>query len=152
MGEQEVWNDKVQEQFEEEEDSSSSSSALLEDETNNERDSSNISDNDDDGKEEEVCYISHLQYFVQQRRQIYRFEEQMKLAEKSGRITLAQADRELRLQWREMDEKGKLEEKKSSMEAGAGIRSKTTSTCDDDEQGNVLEMVGQEKSDDKEDQ
>jgi len=163
--EQEVWNDKVQEQFEEEEHSSSTSSASLEDETNNEKDSSNISDNDDDA-EEEVCHISHLQYFVQQRRQIYRFEEQMKLGEKNGRITLAQADRELRKQWREMDEKeqddwiaklemeeeGKLEEKKSSMEAGTGRRSKTMSTCDDDEQGNVLEVVGQEKSDDKEDQ
>jgi len=162
--EQEVWNDKVQEQFEEEEeDSSSSSSALLEDETDNEKDNSNISD--DDG-EEEVCHISHLKYFVQQRRQIYRFEEQMKLEGKNGRFTLAQADRELRKQWREMDEierddwvaklemeeEAKLEEKKSSMAAGAGIKRKTTSTCENDEQEHVQERVGQEKSEEKEDQ
>ncbi|KAG7370712.1 phytanoyl-CoA dioxygenase family protein [Nitzschia inconspicua] len=86
--EQQVWNDKVQEQIGE---------SLKED---SESDDGSASDDDD---EEVVEYVSPLQFFIEKRRQDYRYERQIEL--NGDKFTLAQADRELRAQWREMTEK-----------------------------------------------
>ena len=94
LKEQKVWEDKVQEQFSSDEESDS------EDEAGG--------DDDEGSDESSVEYISPYQYFVQQRRHDYRHEQQMKLeADANGKkvkFTLAQADKELRQQWKEMTE------------------------------------------------
>ena len=99
--EQEVWNEKVQQQFE---DSSVGESDSESEDKNNSGESC-----DQESDESSVEYISPLQYFVQQRRDDYRHEQQMKLEGKDSstkkRFTLAQADKELRQQWKEMNEK-----------------------------------------------
>jgi hypothetical protein len=103
--EQQRWNDKVQDQF-------SASSDEEEEIGGNERsndigNASNANSEEeqediDQEEEEEVEYISNLQYFIQQRRHDYRYERQIEL--NVARFTLAQADRELRAQWRNMTE------------------------------------------------
>jgi Phytanoyl-CoA dioxygenase (PhyH) len=83
--EQQVWNNKVKEQLGE----------SSEEEANSEED-------DDSKVEEEVEYISPLLFFIEKRRHDYRYERQMEL--NADKFTLAQADRELRVKWREMTE------------------------------------------------
>eukprot|EP00536_Pseudo-nitzschia_multiseries_P006891 jgi/Psemu1/255736/estExt_Genewise1Plus.C_1530010 len=107
--EQELWNGKVQEQFEDD------SSDEEEDESEEQEQEDNACDEDeDDSDESSVEYISHYQYFVRQRRKDYRHQQQMKLEAAAGngdgnntsskKFTLAQADKELRQQWKEMNE------------------------------------------------
>ncbi len=104
--EQEVWEDKVQEQFEDS--SVEESESEEEDETSGVDANNSGAEDEEESDESSVEYISHYQYFVQQRRHDYRHEQQMKLeADGSGaktKFTLAQADKELKEQWKEMDE------------------------------------------------
>jgi len=149
--EQEIWNDKVQEQFGDDD-----------------------NDDDDDSSPSLQDEISHLQYFVQQRRQTYRYEQQIKMDNNNGRLfTLAQADRELRKQWREMDVKeqddwiAKLEmegekttekvdcffsgEKMVLKKEEEGKDNTASSTCnDDDEEELIQQTVGKEECDSNE--
>uniref|UniRef100_A0A7S4EJ59 Uncharacterized protein n=1 Tax=Pseudo-nitzschia australis TaxID=44445 RepID=A0A7S4EJ59_9STRA len=99
--EQQLWNEKVQEQFEDDDSSDDDDKASsleeekeIEDENGSDNvshdiaaakddntasgDENNSNDNEDDD-ESSVEYISHYQYFVQQRRHDYRHEEQIKL-------------------------------------------------------------------------
>jgi hypothetical protein len=148
--EQELWNKKVQELFGD--DDSSSSTAASEEEK----------DNKDGDEEEEVCYITHLVYFVQQRRQTYRYERQMEMGmeNNNGKFTLTQADRELRKQWKEMDEKQqddwiakleKMEEEEEVKSVGEVKKSSTTasSTCDDNDEEEGQQNTPVRESDDK---
>ena len=123
--EQHIWNNKVDDSNDDDESMSSSSSA----------------------SEEE---ISCLEYFVRQRREAYRYEQQIKLmnTENERIFKLAQADRELRKQWREMDETeqdawiSKLE--KEEEEKLEGTASKV---CDEEGKNNIIgkEMVTKEE-------
>ena len=107
--EQEVWNEKVQEQFE---DSSEDESDAEEEDENKPAnitvDGSDEDDNDESDESSEEYVISHYQYFVQERRHDYRHQQQMKLeandSSEKKKFTLSQADKELRQQWKEMDE------------------------------------------------
>ena len=102
LKEQEVWEDKVREQFSSDEESDS------EDEASASNADGSGGDDEEESDESSVEYISPYQYFVQQRRHDYRHEQQMKLETdangKKVNFTLAQADKELRQQWKEMTE------------------------------------------------
>ena len=126
--EQEVWEEKVQEQFED------SSVEVSDSEDENETLEANADNSDEDDGEEtdesSLEYISHYQYFVQQRRHDYRHEQQIKLEANDSsakkKFTLSQADKELRQQWKEMNEKeqddwiAKLEKKDEANEVKDG--------------------------------
>jgi hypothetical protein len=111
--EQEVWNEKVQEQFEDSSEEESDAESDAEEENENKPanitvDGSDEDDNDECDESSEEYVISHYQYFVQERRHDYRHQQQMKLEADDScekkKFTLAQADKELRQQWKEMDE------------------------------------------------
>ena len=157
--EEELWNDKVEELFGEG-DSSSSSSVASED-------NEDVDDGDDEieeDKEEEVCYITHLTYFIQQRRQTYRYERQMEMGIENNnrKFTLTQADRELRNQWKEMDEKqqddwiAKLEKIDEEEEKSVGEVTRSSlsasSTCDNDEEEEVKNNADVRRESDGKDQ
>jgi hypothetical protein len=106
--EQEVWNEKVQEQFEDSSDEESDAEEEDENKPANITVDGSDEDANDESDESSDEYISHYQYFVLQRRHDYRHQQQMKLeandSSEKKKFTLAQADKELRQQWKEMDE------------------------------------------------
>lgn len=146
--EQDVWENKVQEQFED----SSVEESGSEDE--NETAVVDASNSDEDGEEENdeasVEYISPYQYFIHQRRHDYRHEQQMKLeADGSGaktKFTLAQADKELRQQWKEMSEEQqdewivKLEKIQEEQEAEESNETKDATGESEKEEKVVISM------------
>lgn len=105
--EQQVWNDKVREQFEdndddEEDEEGGGGEANCGTEEGDAGSVGTSHGNEVLAEEEEQPIISRLKYFVYMRRQKFRRERQKEL--EVGRFTLGQADKELRAQWKAMPE------------------------------------------------